>query len=361
MSLEGSQVNGSHVNSGETDSWQNLRTEVGQQLEQTRQQLKEINLFLEQSQIEVNRLTHRNATATGNLQKIHAHFDSLPREEIRAAYEATLDTQQRLFIMRGQLEKLQSDQIHLQRQLTLLDQLSKLMENGQSRNAISTSRIATVEFLEMLIQAQEAERQRLSRQMHDGPAQTLSNLILETEIAMRLFDVDQAKAYEELVNLKNSATATFQQVRDYIFELRPMMLDDLGLIPTIKKYTSAIKEQSGIDIHLAMTGTERRLESYLEVMIFRAVQELLSNAVDHSQASQVKIQVDLTDTEVRVAVEDNGRGFDTGGLDREQGMGLKVIQERVGMVGGTFKLDSQVGDGTRVQFVVEAVTPALDN
>src|SRR3990170_1036169 len=158
MSLKASQVNGSHVNSGETDSWQNLRTEVGQQLEQTRQQLKEINLFLEQSQIEVNRLTHRNATATGNLQKIHAHFDSLPREEIRAAYEATMDAQQRLFVMRGQLEKLQSDQLHLQHQLTLLDQISKLMENGQSPDAKPASRIATVEFLEMLIQAQEAER-----------------------------------------------------------------------------------------------------------------------------------------------------------------------------------------------------------
>ena len=356
MSLEGSQVN-----SGETDSWQNLRAEVDQQLEQTRLQLKEINLFLEQSKIEVNRLTQRNTIATGNLQKIHTQFDSLPRDEIRAAYEATLDTQQRLLVMRGQLEKLQSDQVHLQHQLTLLDQMSKLMESGQSPNVKPVSRIATVEFLEMLIQAQEAERKRLSRQMHDGPAQALSNLILETEIAMRLFEVDQAKAYEELANLKSSATATFQQMRDFIFELRPMMLDDLGLIPTIKKYTSAIKEQSGIDIRLATTGTERRLESYLEVMIFRAVQELLSNTVVHSQASQVKIQVDLLDTEIRVAVEDNGLGFNTGGLEREQGMGLKVIQERVEMIGGTFKLDSQVGGGTHVQFMVAAVTPALDD
>ena len=361
MSLKGSQVSGSPVNSGETDSWQNLRAEVGQQLEQSRQQLKEINLFLEQSQIEVNRLTQRNATATGNLQKIHAQFDSLPREEIRAAYEATLDAQQRLFVMRGQLEKLQSDQVHLQHRLTLLDQMSKLMENEQSPNAMPASRIATVEFLEMLIQAQEAERKRLSRQMHDGPAQALSNLILETEIAMRLFDVDQAKAYEELVSLKNSASATFQQVRDFIFELRPMMLDDLGLIPTIKKYASAIKEQSGIEVRLGTTGTERRLESYLEVMIFRAVQELLRNAVVHSQASEVKIQVDLMDTEVRVVVEDNGGGFDTGGLEREQGMGLKVIKERMEMIGGSFELDSQVGGGTRVQFLVAAVTPALDD
>ena len=361
MNLEGSQVNGSQVTSSDIDPWQNLRIEVGQQLDQTRLQLKEINLFLEQSQIEVNRLTQRNAIATGNLQKVHAQIDSLPREEIRAAYEATLDAQQRLFVMRGQLEKLQSDQVHLQQRMKLLDQISEVMVDEQSPNAMPTNRIATVEFLEMLIQAQEAERKRLSRQMHDGPAQALSNLILKTEIAMRLFEVDQAKAFEELVSLKDSASATFRQVRDFIFELRPMMLDDLGLIPTVKKYASAIKEQSGIDVRLAMTGSERRFESYLEVMIFRAIQELLRNAVVHSQASQVKIQVDLMDTEVRVVVEDNGSGFDPGGLEREQGMGLKVIKERMEMIGGSFELDSQVGGGTRVQFLVAAVTPALDD
>ncbi len=92
---------------------------------------------------------------------------------------------------------------------------------------------------------------------------------------MRLLDADPVQAKEELANLKNSALGTFQKVRNFIFELRPMMLDDLGLIPTIRKYVDAFKEQTGMDTSLTVTGTERRLEPYLEVMIFRAIQELL--------------------------------------------------------------------------------------
>ena len=131
--------------------------------------------------------------------------------------------------------------------------------------------------VEMIIQAQEAERGRLARKMHDGPAQALSNFILQTEIAMRLFDIDQSKAKEELAGVKTAASSTFQKVRDFIFDLRPMMLDDLGLVPTITRYVDTFKEQSGIEVRLISTGMEQRFESYLEVMVFRAIQELLGN------------------------------------------------------------------------------------
>ena len=100
--------------------------------------------------------------------------------------------------------------------------------------------------METVINSQEAVRQRLSRQMHDGPAQTLSNFIVQTEIAARLFDLDPKRAREELDNLKLVAMQAFQKMRSFIFELRPMMLDDLGLFPTLKRYVDSFKEQSTI-------------------------------------------------------------------------------------------------------------------
>jgi two-component system sensor histidine kinase DegS len=207
-----------------------------------------------------------------------------------------------------------------------------------------------------MIQAQEAERQRLSRQMHDGPAQALSNFILQTEIAMRLFDLDQEKARDELSNLKVSATGTFQKVRDFIFELRPMMLDDLGLVPTLKRYVDAFKDQTGMDIRLVVSGLERRLESYQEVMVFRAVQELLNNAVRHSQASTIKINMDMSESNVKLVVEDDGRGFDAEVLEDRNSMGLKVIRERVDMLGGYFEVESRLGHGTKVTFQIPAIS-----
>jgi len=338
----------------DTNELKSVRATIAEQYDAALQELREIGLLLEQSQQEVNRLTQRNASATGNLQRVHMQFDSLPREEIRMAYETSLDSQQRLFVMRGQLEKLQSDQARLQNLVDLQVQFLKYLDEAQPDIPRKRSATATIELLETMINAQEAERQRLSRQMHDGPAQALSNLILETEIAMRLFDIDKSKAYEELGDLKNTATAAFQQIRDFIFELRPMMLDDLGLVPTLKKYCSAFKDQSRLDMRLIVNGTERRLETYLEVLIFRAIQELLGNAYGHSQATQVKVQLDMLDTVVRISVEDNGRGFNTDNLNDEKGMGLKVVKERVEMLGGKFDIQSQIGGGTQVNFEVPA-------
>jgi two-component system sensor histidine kinase DegS len=206
--------------------------------------------------------------------------------------------------------------------------------------------------MEMIINAQEAERQRLSRQMHDGPAQAMSNFILQTEIAMRLLDVDAAQAKEELSNLKASAMGTFQKVRNFIFELRPMMLDDLGLAPTLRKYVDAFKDQTGLDINLVITGGDRRVAPYLEIMIFRAVQELLGNTSRHSQASMVKIALEMGSDLIRVSVDDNGKGFDPQTVLKGNSLGLKLIRERTEMLGGTFSADSAVGKGARISFSI---------
>jgi len=213
----------------------------------------------------------------------------------------------------------------------------------------------------MLINAQEMERKRLSRQMHDGPAQAMSNFILQTEIAMRLFDVDQNRAKDELTNLKNSAMMTFQKVRNFIFELAPMMLDDLGLVPTVKRFVESYKEQTGLDVDLVITGSELRLASYLEVMIFRSMQELLNNAARHSQASKVKVTLNIDNDTIRVSVDDNGKGFPAEEIESDANWGIKLTRERVEMLGGRTEIDSVPGQGTRITFempMVKAAEPA---
>lgn len=336
--------------------WETLSQELQSELEQYRRELKEIALMLEQSQLEVKKLTQRNASITAHIQQLQSQFDTAPRADIRMTYDSALDAQQRLFVMRGQAEKLQSDQAHLTRQVSLIERVLAAIEGGTPHKRGGSGVSEAAEVVERMIQAQESERQRLSRQMHDGPAQALSNFILQSEIAMRLFEVDPNRAKDELANLKVSATSTFQKVRDFIFELRPMMLDDLGITPTLKRYVDAFREQSNADVRYTVTGMERRLESYQEVMIFRAVQELLNNAVRHSGGTEVKIQVDMGDANIKVIVEDNGKGFDTDILDQRGSMGLKVIQERVEMLGGFMDVDSISGKGTRVSFQIPAIT-----
>ncbi|HTX91984.1 MAG TPA: sensor histidine kinase [Anaerolineales bacterium] len=324
---------------------------IQSELDDTYRALKEITLMLEQSRVELGKLTQRNAAVTAHMQQVQSQIDKLPREEVKTAYDSALDAQQRLFVMRGQLEKLQSDQTHLEQYKSMLERLKTSTAAGGAGGPGKPDK-GGMAGVEMLVNAQEAERQRLSRQMHDGPAQALSNFILQTEIAMRLLDVDPAQARSELSNLKVAAMSTFQKVRNFIFELRPMMLDDLGLAPTIRRYADTFKEQAGVEVSITISGNERRLESYIEVMVFRSMQELLSSAVHQNQATLVKIQVDIGDTTIRLSLDDNGKGFDTDSLEKESNLGLKLIRDRVEMLGGKFEIDSAPGKGARVTLTI---------
>lgn len=322
------------------------------ELEDTQRALREVTLMIEQSQGELAKISQRNAAITTHLQQAQGQVNQLPPEELRMVYDSALDAQQRLLVMRGQLEKLQNDKQHLEKLKMILERQSS--QAGGAAPAAAVAGKGKMASVEMLVNAQESERQRLSRQMHDGPAQALSNFILQTEIAMRLLEVDPAQAREELSNLKVAAMGTFQKVRNFIFELRPMMLDDLGLAPTIRKYADAFREQTSLDVVVTVTGSERRLEPYIEVMIFRAIQELIGNASRHSQATTAKVLLDMGDQMVRVTVDDNGKGVDSEILEQGGSLGLKLIKERAEMLGGTFEIDSAVGKGTRVVFSVPA-------
>jgi len=133
-----------------------------------------------------------------------------------------------------------------------------------------------------------------------------------------------------------------------------MMLDDLGLLPTLNRYIETYKEQTGIEVKLVATGMEQRFEGYIEVMVFRAIQELLSNIARYSQASQVKIQMDSSEAGVKISLEDNGKGFEVDKAEAKSGMGLKIIRDRVQMLGGSFVVHSAIGQGTHILFQIPA-------
>ena len=322
-------------------------------LTQVERDQRELTRMVQQSRSEVEKATQRNATIAAHLRQIQGNLEAVPRADIKRAYEAAQDAQQRLFTMRGQVEKLQSDQTNLERWAEHLRKTLAQLEAGQL--SAGPGRAAEPEsdgkpMVVRIVEAQEAERQRLARQIHDGPAQSLSNFILQTEIAAKLFERDPERAKGELANLKTSAKNTFDGIRDFIFDLRPMMLDDLGLVPTVRRYVDTFREKSGLQTTLTIAGAERRLESVREVMVFRGLQELLGNVRTHAQASQVRILLELDEKRVKVVVEDNGKGFDPVALlnGQQKTIGLTALRERIELISGQLQIDSQPGQGTRV-------------
>lgn len=345
---------------------------------QIERELQEIALQLKQTSSEVERLTQRNAQIASRVRQTEINLESYPREDIKEAYIAAQDSQMRLFTMTIQMERLQSKREAL---LAQAEQLRRFLSLGipvgdvaqdieePSPTPSSESTIVRV------IEAQENERRRLVRQMHDGPAQSLTNLILQAEICERLFDLDPEQARVELENLKQAVDATFQNTRRFIFGLRPMMLDDLGLVPTLRRYIQDSREKSGLTIDLHIRGEERRLAPHLEVTIFRVIQELLNNVDQHAHAAHVDVTLDLEGEVVAVTVEDDGCGFDVeqvlamarqslgislgvpvGPVGRKS-VGLITIQERTEMLGGEVEIDSSVGRGTKVRLELPGVVP----
>jgi two-component system, NarL family, sensor histidine kinase DegS len=351
---------------GEELSLQKFVDDTYKDYEQTQRDLKEIDVLIKQSAAEVERLVQRNAQVTNYLRQLQTNFDTIPREDIKEAYEALINAQQRLFTMRGQLEKLQSDQRNLER---LADFQRRLLEITEGLGALPVARrrgraaVGDQSSVIRVIQTEEAAKQSLVRRMHDGPASSLSNFILQAEICQRFFDNNPDRARTELNSLKSAAASTFSAVKDFIFDLRPMMLDDLGVVPTLRRYVESFQEKSNMTVSIAVTGIERRLESHIEVTMFRAVQELLHNARSHGQASQIQVQLDLDQDRVSVVVEDNGSGFNVDEMfksDSPDAVGLSTLRERIEMLGGELNVESGRGQGTRVDFTVPVVAEIIE-
>ena len=332
-----------------------IKQMVRNELDQAVKALAEVNMMIEQSQREIELLSQRNAAITSHLSQVQTQADYMPPADIRSAYTAAMDAQQRLLVMRGRMEKLAGDKIVYEKLVTILTQINDGFQAGFNG---STGESGTI--LDKLIQAQEAERERLSHQMHDGPAQILSNFIIHAEIAARTLDVDPKQARQELENLKQSAAKAFQEIRTYIFELRPMMLDDLGLSPTMKRYVASFADQTGIDTQIVVYGDEdRRYSKTQEIVIFRAIQELMSNSMLHNpdQRLQMQIKIELTsdDQGLQVSIKDNGKGFNYDEVNRNSsGYGLKLIRERVEMLQGTMDIKTAPSRGCTVTINIPA-------
>jgi two-component system sensor histidine kinase DegS len=339
-------------------SFGELMAKLGQDYDQTQKESKEIEVLIRQSSAEVEKLAQRNAQIATKLRQMEANLDTVPRHDIREIYTAAQEAQMRLFMMRGQVEQLQAKQQHLERHANMLREVLDMANKaGIGRDGAGRGKEQGVDGgspIVRIINAQENERQRLARQMHDGPAQSLTNLILQAEICERLFDTDPVRARSELGNLKNAVAGTFQKVREFIFDLRPMMLDDLGLNPTLKRYIQDFESKSGLGCNLTITGKEQRLPPHAEVTVFRVIQSLLNNVRDHANATHVEVSLDLGPEGLTTRVEDDGGGFDVAvalaAARQRKTMGLAAIIEQVEMLGGEIDFDSSIGRGTKVQF-----------
>jgi two-component system sensor histidine kinase DegS len=205
-----------------------------------------------------------------------------------------------------------------------------------------------------IVEAQEAERSRLAREVHDGPAQALSNGIFQVEVVERLLDRDERLARQELKALRDMMTRELRSVRAYLSQLRPPLLADLGLAGAIQEAAEQIGSVMGLPVEVEVDPHIDALPEAVEVVILRVVQEALQNVRKHASPRNVRVRAVRDGGAWLVEVRDDGVGFDP---DRRpsngrRSFGLQFMRERAGLIGGRFEVRSRPELGTVVRLVI---------
>jgi signal transduction histidine kinase len=203
-----------------------------------------------------------------------------------------------------------------------------------------------------VVEAQELERRRLARELHDETGQALTSILLGLKPLEQSVGTDEARA--AVASVRELVVSTLRDVRALAVELRPAALDDFGLVPAVQRLTTTVGEQSGLRVDLEAQLGEERLPSEVETALYRVVQEALTNIVKHADAGHVSVLLARKVGAVVAVVEDDGSGFDPAGT-REDALGLAGMRERVGLVGGRLQIESSSGAGTTL--VAEVPVP----
>ncbi len=215
------------------------------------------------------------------------------------------------------------------------------------RTEVTARKQAERELKEMMVKVmeiQEEERRRISRELHDGVGQSLFSLLIRLDRLMA-----EHEELPELKTLRADVSAMMEDVRGMAWELRPSVLDDLGVVPAIRTYADNYAEHFGIRIKLSLE-LKSRLGPLKETAVYRVIQEALTNIAKYANVIEAEVGVLETETEVLVRVADRGAGFDrTRGGD---GVGLFSMEERANSVGGRLEIVSAIGEGTEVLLTV---------
>lgn len=315
---------------------------------------------------QVDSLYRKDKLARKHLATVSKEIKKYDEEDIRNAYEKAADI--RLEYMQAQQKEKE-----LRRQRNELEQslmkTKKVLESGErimNQITVALSYLAKDKLDEAvgnkedqvnttikMLKAQEKERRRISREIHDGPAQSMANIVFKTEICKKTFEKDIEKGYQTLNELKETVQKALKEVRQIIYDLRPMSLDDIGFLPTIRKFIKKFEENEKTKVEVTIGDQPKPLDEFIELAVYRIVQEIFTNISKHAKASNVVFKMSFGTKYMRVKIEDNGVGFNVERRLEE----IKNIGEHYGLLGllsrvkeliGSIEINSQVSKGTEV-------------
>jgi two-component system sensor histidine kinase DegS len=211
-----------------------------------------------------------------------------------------------------------------------------------------------------VLEAQEIERQRIARDLHDTTVQNLTSMVHKSELCIKLIDIDSIRAKLELNTMSNTIKSVINDMRGIIYNLKPMTLDDLGLSITVQRYANKIMDQNNILVKVQTNEEIKEILPVIKLTLFRIIQEACNNVIKHAKASMIYIDICYDDHRVKVIVKDDGIGFNVEKMqpnnsEQTSSFGLSIIKERISLLSGTLDIQSEKGKGTVVTVSVPLI------
>lgn len=334
----------------------------------TEEILKAVRVEMHQAIIDVEGLERQFAKVRSHLYNANKNFENYSEQDQKLIYEEATQVREELTVAKERERILRIRRDNLEQTFAKLHDIASKAERLVSQVGVALSflsgsikdvneQITNMQAREHvgqeMLKGQEIERKRMAGALHDGPVQDLANLIVQLEICERLYQRElYAEAARSFLALKSIAQGSMGELRRIIYDLNPMTLDDLGLTLTVKNFLDAFTKQTGIETRFHLLGQETRLDSDIELPIFRIIQESLNNSRKHANPNWVEVTMEFLPHYINVEIKDDGSGFDLqeiqGKIKTGQHYGLLSMQSRTTVLRGSLRLQSRPGEGTKV-------------
>lgn len=314
---------------------------------------------------EVDNLEKQDKAMRQKLAEVSRNFDKYTEVDIKNAYEEASEVRIKFFGKKHEEKNLREKRTNLE------IAFKKCMENINGAEKVVNQVSIALGYLEgdllsvlegsdknsemflgiKILEAQENERKRVARDIHDGPAQHMANVVMKVDLCEKLIKADVLEGLKELADLRDSVKIALKEVRNIIYDLRPMSLDDLGLNQTIQETVNTIIKESKIEIELRLKPIKDEIEPIIQVAVYRIIQEVFNNIKKHSHAKHAKVKLDFGTKYLMLIISDDGVGFNVDETIKRvrtkvASYGLIGIYDRVYQLQGELKIQSSLGAGT---------------
>lgn len=334
-------------------------------LEETEEKIKEkkrkfgnIKKKITETRNEISNLEHEVDAAFEVFSPISMR-QQIIKEEINRLMEEVEEENNEKEILKNEIKKLQNEADEVKEFLSqgkegqIEGQIEEQIEKQTEKQIEGQVKIQTKSEGNILIEQQELERQRIARELHDTIVQNLTALIHKIDFCSQILNSDLIRVRLELEIIKQVIKDSINEIREIIYDLRPMTFDDMGIDDTLKQAVEQLQKGFDTKIVLETEGESYQVSQVIQLTILRIIQEAVNNCKKHAKAEMIDIMLTYQEDAIKLVIMDDGVGFDTSTLlikrEENTGFGLSMMRERICLLNGTFEIESKLGFGTEIQ------------